>query len=104
MRFPTEPVELKRVLKEEFGKAKGLKITQCQWEVWSGEFNRHLRKLTQEGSNRTANAYLYAIWQSVNRLLLLYARRRPDKGALRKERKLLDKLKGLFQDSVDGIA
>lgn len=79
------------------------------WEIWSGSFNRCLRKLKKECMDTehtpgnvtevTGYNYLFSLWQLCNRYLEYYSVHR-----LRRKKRVKRELDKLKRDLVSGIS
>jgi hypothetical protein len=81
------------------------KILHKDWEVWSGHFNRHIRSEMIVSENNEAWAYVFGVWQSMNRMIK-YSKNPLNPLALvnrRDEEKYLEVLIKKGQEAIDDI-
>lgn len=84
MQFPNHPKECQNLLFNQYKNLLNGILSQLQWGIFSGAFNRHIKAKMKQCGLPKENAFknLYSTWGSLDRLY-----------QLRKEDNLLDKIK-----------
>lgn len=97
VKLPDSPQDCYGKLFKKYGDLRLGSTKLLEWEVFSGQFNRHIRAKKETDSPKIKASFtcLFSIWQSLERL-----RKTPIfyQWKILKERQHLESLKELFQD------